>query len=46
MYVGLASSLNNFVHGDLPEIVTISDIVTNAAVEQNRFLGYNSNLSA
>lgn len=46
MKLGLFRCENDIVHVDLPQIVPILDVVSDAAVEQDRFLGDNADLRA
>jgi len=42
--VGLTSSFNNFVHRYLATVITVLDVLTNAAVKENWFLRYEANM--
>lgn len=46
MELGLLGCRDDIVHTELPLVVSIADVLYNAAVEQNWLLGNNSNLGA
>ena len=46
MYVGLLGGLHHLVHADLARVVAVGNVVADAAVEENGFLGDDSQARA
>ena len=44
VYVRLSGGGDDLVHFNFPKVVSVGDVIGDAAVEEDRFLGYNSHL--
>ena len=44
MYVRLSGGGDDLVHFNFPKVVSVGDVIGDAAVEEDRFLGYDSHL--
>lgn len=44
--LGLLSSWDDLIHGDVPRVIAVLDVLRDAAVEQDGLLGHDANLGA
>ena len=44
MKLGFLSSADDLVHGDVPRVIAVLDVLCDAAVEQDGLLGHDANL--